>query len=195
MAIVGLPYPSAGFDKVCYVVNLLTGAWAPYTGWDVSCSATMNGLAYFGTSTGTVQTAEAGGSDDGAPYFSTYVGLFDHLKKPGIDKTAKMMRATFKFTRPFNPRMSASFNYVPRLPAYPDAATHPTTGDEWDVGLWDVALWDSSVAEQLITRWVSVYGHGFTVAPNLQITNNHAAAPLCELVSMDLLYEDGAIVV
>jgi hypothetical protein len=80
------------------------------------------------------------------------------------------------------------------LPAYPNAAQH-TSLDVWDVGKWDVALWDAGSAEQIVTSWVSVAGQGFAVAPNIQITNSHAAPPEAELVSVDLLYESGGAVI
>jgi hypothetical protein len=193
MAIIGIP--TVGASEVhCYVINLLTGAWAKYTGWDVSCSVEAGNLVYFGAPGGGVFIAEASGADDGQPYLATFVGLFDHLKSPASSKTAKMTRTTWLYRKPFIQRASFSFDYVPRLPPYPPAASHPSI-DVWDVGLWDVALWDATTAQQIVTKWVSAAGQGFSVAPNVQITNAHAAPPEAELVSVDLLFEQGGIAV
>lgn len=197
MAIIGLP--TVGPSEVCcLVVNLLTGAWAKYTGWNITSLVELGSLAYFGTpatddTLGGVFIAEASGTDDGEAYFSTYVGLYENLGAHNT-KTVKMARTTWKYRKPFNAKISFSFNYSANLQAYPAAATHPSL-DEWDVGLWDVAIWDSGTAEQVVTGWVSVAGEGFAVAPNVQITNSHNSPPEAELVSIDLLYENAGIAV
>ena len=193
MGIIGLPTVGAS-EVCCYVVNLLTGAWAKYTGWDVSALVDVGNLIYVGSPGGGVFIAEAGGTDDGAAYFSTFVGLYDHVKSPMVNKTAKMARTSWIYRLPFISRVSFSFNYKKTLPAYPNAAVHPSL-DVWDVGLWDVALWDAGTAEQVKTEWVSVAGNGFALAPNIQISNSHTAPPEAELISIDLLYETGGIAV
>lgn len=193
MAIVGLPTVGAS-ETCCFVVNLLTGAWAKYTAWDISCQAEVGSVAYFGTPGGGVFVAEASGTDDGEAYSSTYVGLYDSLKRPASQKVVTMARSTWLYRKPFINKISFSFDYVASLPTYPSAAVHPSL-DEWDVGEWDVALWDSGTAETIVTRWTAVSGQGFAVAPNVQITNSHASPPEAELVSIDLLYEDGGVAV
>jgi hypothetical protein len=191
MAIIGLPTVCAG-DVYCYVVNLLTGAWARYTGWDLSCSIEVGGLVYFGSPGGGVFIAEAGGTDDGEPYLSTFIGRYDHLGMPSATKTAKMARTTWLYRKPVNPRLSCSFDYLPTLPPYPSAASHPSL-DVWDVALWDAGLWDSSTIQQTVTRWASLAGSGFAMAPNVQLSHSHAAPPEAELVSVEVLYEQGGI--
>ena len=193
MAIIGLPTVGAS-EVCCYVVNLLTGAWAKYTGWDVSSLVDVGNLVYLGTPGGGVFIAEAGGTDDGKAYFSTFIGLYDHLRSPTMNKTAKMARTSWLYRKPFISRVSFSYDYIKQLPPYPNAASHPSL-DVWDVGKWDVALWDAGTTEQLKTEWVSVANAGFALAPNIQITNSHAAPPEAELISIDLLYETGGIAV
>jgi len=148
----------------------------------------------FATSSGGIFIAEAGGTDDGNAYASTFVGLYDHLGMPSAAKTVKMARSTWLFRKPFLPKISFSFDYLPRLGAYPNAAIHPDL-DVWDLGLWDVAMWDSGTSLETVTRWVAVAGNGFAVAPSVQITHSHAAPPEAELISIDLLYEMGGIAV
>ncbi len=193
MAIIGLPTVGAA-EAYCYVVNLLTGAWAKYTNWDIACAIEAGSLVFIGSPDGGVFIAEGGGTDDGAPYFSTFVGRHDHLGSPASTKTARMARTTWLYRKPITPRVSCSVNYLPNLPPYPTAAAHPDL-DLWDVGEWDAALWDSSTAQRIVTRWVSVAAQGFALAPNVQLTNSHVAPPEAELVSFDLLYEQGGLAV
>lgn len=193
MGIVGLPTVGAS-EKCALIVNLLTGAWAKYTGWDISCLAEMGNRAFFGTPGGGIMIAEASGTDDGASYQCTFVGLYDHLRSPVAMKAAKMARTSWLYRQPFTSKVSISSDYIAKLPAYPPAAQHPSL-DVWDVGKWDVALWDAGTAQQLVTRWVSVAGKGFALAPNIQITCSHAGPPEAELISVDLLYEQGTMAV
>jgi hypothetical protein len=160
----------------------------------MSCSIEVGSLVYFGSPGGGVFIAEASGTDDGEAYLSTFVGRYDHLQTPSAAKTAKLARTTWLYRKPVNPRVSCSFDYLPRLPPYPAAASHPSL-DVWDVALWDSGLWDSSTVQQTVTRWVSLAGSGFAMAPNVQLTNSHAAAPEAELVSVDVLYEPGGLAV
>ncbi|WP_119392707.1 hypothetical protein [Taklimakanibacter lacteus] len=193
MAIIGVPTVGAS-ETYCYVVNLLTGAWAKYTGWDIVALAEMGNIVLFATPAGGIFIAEAGGTDDGNTYASTFVGLFDHLGMPSSAKTVKMARSTWLYRKPFLPKISFSFDYLPHLGTYPNAAIHPDL-DVWDVGLWDAAMWDSGTSLNTVTRWVSVAGNGFAVAPAVQITHSHASPPEAELISIDLLYESGGIAV
>jgi hypothetical protein len=193
MAIIGLPTVGSS-DTYCYVVNLLTGAWAKYTGWDMSCSIELGSRVYFGEPGGGVFLAEAAGEDDGEQYLSTYIGVYEHLKAPANTKVAKMARTTWLYRRPFIDKVSFQFNYIADLPAYPSAAAHADE-DLWDVAEWDVALWDASGADAIVTEWRSVAGQGFAVAPAVQMTHSYSAPPEAELVSVDLLYEMGGVAV
>lgn len=193
MGIIGLPTVGAS-EKCAFVVNLLTGAWAKYAGWDIACQAEMGSRAFFATPGGAVMIAEASGTDDGQPYQCTFVGLYDHLTSPVTVKSAKMARTSWLYRQPFTSKVSISTDYIAKLPAYPPAAQHPSL-DVWDVGKWDEALWDAGTAEQLVTRWVSVAAHGFALAPNIQITCSHAGPPEAELISVDLLFEQGGVAV
>ena len=60
MLIVGLPTVGAA-ETCCYVVNLLTGAWARYTNWDIACAIEAGALVYLGSPDGGVYIAEGCG--------------------------------------------------------------------------------------------------------------------------------------
>ncbi|RWG02574.1 hypothetical protein [Mesorhizobium sp.] len=194
MAIVSLP-ALVGQEKKCFVVNLQTGAWADYTGWDTRCLALLDGRAYFGTSDGKVMQCEVGGHDDGQPYTSTYVGLFDHMKAPARSKTVHMARTVFRASRKFLAKLSISSDYQVRLPSAPASVADDVTLDEWDTGIWDVALWDAGTTMTVSTKWASIGQSGFAVAPQLQVTCGVTPTPDAELVAMDVIYEVGAVVV
>lgn len=195
MAIVSLPVISADTPARCFVVNLQTGAWSRYTGWDVRSLVLHNGWGYFGSSDGKIYKAESTGSDNGSNYTSTYVGLFDHVKNIGTTKVVRLARATFLSGRAFTPKISASVNYAVTLPSDPDAYIDTGSSNKWDVDKWDVAVW-SGVAERSATmKWVGMNAVGFTIAPQIQVTLNQAGEPDAELASFDIMYELAGVVV
>jgi hypothetical protein len=194
MAVVALPVVDSATEAYCFVVNLETGAWCRYTGWDTECLGHFNSIGYFGTSDGKIMQMEAGGIDDGSPYTAVYVGLFDHLKAPGALKTVHAARPVFTSNSDVNPQISLSTNYAVSLPSPPNSIAD-YAADEWDVGLWDVANWDAGVTLVTKTEWTSIGRTGFAIAPQLQITSGVTPTPRVNLVTIDMLYETGAVMV
>lgn len=195
-ALVNCPVTGTSTPAISFVVNLETGAWCKYTGWDTRCLVLHDDGLYFGTNAGTLQQAEVTGADDGELYYSTCIWHADHLKAPGYVKTVRQARATFRTRNDFTPRLSLSTDYVIDLPAPPSAANPSGSSGEWDVGLWDVALWDAGSEYYTVsTMWVSIGKTGYSHAAQLQITNGAPAAPTAELILMELTYERGALVV
>lgn len=195
-AIVNCPATGTSTPKISFVVNLETGAWCKYTGWDTRCLVLHDDGLYFGTNDGTLQQAEVTGADDGALYYSVCIWHSDHFKAIGYVKTVRQARATFRTQNDFTPKLSVSTDYVIDLPTPPNAATPSGDSGLWDVGLWDVALWDAGSAFYTVsTGWVSIGKTGYSHAAQLQITNGAPAAPTAELVLMELTYEKGGLVV
>lgn len=194
MMVVSLPVPDAGIDPYCFVANLETGAWCKFTGWETRSMALFNNFGYYGNNSGTIYKMEVGGSDDGANYVCTYVGLPDHLKTMGATKVIHNARSTFLSNVPFTPKISMSVNYVVDLPTAPSSVTNFTT-DEWDAALWDTATWDSQGVGTVTTRWVSIGQTGFTASPQVQITCGVTPFPRTELISYDVLFEAGGFMV
>lgn len=194
MMVISQPRDDNTLDAECFVANMETGAWCRYTNWDTRCVALYANRGFFGSIDGYVYEMERGGSDDGTPYVCTYVGQFDHLKRPGVSKTARQARAIFLAADPFNYRLSASVNYNVELPTAPNSVPD-FTSNEWDVALWDQAVWDGSTAFSVTTRWTSVGATGFSHAPQIQITCGVTPYPDVELIAFDMTYSEGGVVV
>jgi hypothetical protein len=184
-----------GTNPYCFVVNVQTGGWTKYTGWDTRCLGLFGEWAYFGTADGKVMKAEVSGTDDGHPYECAVVWQFDHLGDIGPTHLVQQLRTTFLASVPFTPKASLSTNYVIKLPAAPPAAANNPSGSEWDVGLWDVAVWDAQGVKAVTTRWTSAGRTGFCVAPQVQVTCGQLLAPDAELISLEVTFEAGGLVV
>lgn len=192
IAIVSTPVTSDGQRDQCFVINLETGAWAVYTGWNTRCLALHDGIVYFGTNGGLILEAEIGGDDNGEPYYAKYAGSWDHCGSEGVWKEFVSARATFRASRPFSPLLSIATDYTTEFPSAPVAA-EGVESSLWDEGLWDVALWDSSGSDLVVNMlWQSQQGSGYVMSPQIQVTSGSASAPDCELVSFDIVWREGA---
>lgn len=196
MGVVSLPN-TATTQPYCFVVNLETGAWAKYTGWDTNCLALHDEWAYFGTSAGKIYKIEIGGRDDGALYVARFAGLPDHLRSVAVHKTVHSLRGTFVAGKAFTPKLSVAVNYETGFPSAPNSAADSGAESAWDVGLWDVAKFDASSANvvPVTTRWVSAGKSGHVVAPQCQVTCGVTATPDAELAQIDVIYETGEVMV
>lgn len=180
-------------DLINFVVNLQTGAWGKYTGWDVRCLAYHDQRVFFGTSDGKVMQAEVTGSDDGAAYTSRYAGAFELGADPKI-KTARQMRARWRYSREFSEKCGALVDYNMDWPA-PPASYNASDDNVFDDGEWDSAKWGASMPQKSKGRWVSVGKTGTAFAPIVQVTNSSVSAPDAELIAIDMTFEAGSFAV
>lgn len=195
-AFVSIPHSS---DDETYVVNLTTGAWSRYTGWDVQHMATFGDYAYYADTAGDVYRMESGGTDGGANYVSRFCSAWDDFKSPARQKQIHLMKATFIALAPFTPKISMASDYTEDFPTPPNAVGDQPVAAIWDSGVWDVSAWDDvsgSYADKktVTTRWRSVSGQGDTFAPQVQITNGNNRRPDAELVRIDATYGMGGLV-
>ena len=194
MGIVALPKTTTA-DAYCFVVNLQTGAWAKYTGWDTRCVEIWDDILLFGTSEGTIARGEFGGDDQGSSYVCTYVGLFDHLGMMGTYKQVNRIRGTFLASKAFTPRMTVTMNYTVTLPAAPNPAAVIGGSSLWDSAVWDQSTWDGdsiSYIKAVTSRWFSAGRSGIVAAPVCMVTCESDYIPDAELVGSDVTYEGGA---
>lgn len=175
----------------CLVVNLQTGAWSRFLGWDTQCLIAYDGRGFFGASDGYVYEMEVGGSDNETPYTCAYLGQHDGLGAPGLEKTVLQVRPIFQSSTNIAPQATVQVNYGTVIEAAPNAASETgTTG--WDIGLWDQMLWDDTADTKIGGDWAAVGRTGWAVAPELQLTFDNIALPAVELVSIDVTYDVGA---
>jgi hypothetical protein len=175
-----------------FPANARTGAWGRYTGWDGTCLQLFGTRLFFGSAQGKIVEAEVTGADQGAPYTSVCVPLFDPLKAPASLKTSLTMRATLRAPAEIVPRLSLQADYQVNLPTSPDAATVAALG-VWGGGIWGASQWGAPATLSVFQRWQSVGGSGYAIAPGIQITAGSIAALDAELVSIDVTYDQGDI--
>lgn len=190
--IVSQPDTASG-TEYCLCVNLITGAWSRFSGWDVQCMTRFNGRGYYGDASGVVYLMNAGGSDNGSIYVASYIGQHEDLGHYGQTKSIRQMRPAFRVGTPINPQISANSNFSETLPTPPSSVGNYGS-DEWDVGEWDVSVWDAGTSYENITQWNAVSATGEFIAPVLQISFGVPGTPYVELTSIDAQFHVGAVV-
>lgn len=188
-----VPASNSSNAPFIFAANARTGAWAKYTGWKATCLQSFGARLFFGSSNGKIVEAEVTGADQGAPYTASCVPLFDSLKSPASLKTVGLARATLLAPYPVSERLSIQTDYAINLPSAPNDTVAEVTS-QWGSGRWGVSRWANALVRRVYQNWRSVFGRGYAIAPAIQITSGDAAAPLVELVSIDITYDEGDIV-
>jgi len=193
MAIVGMPSYGTLPDQ-CFVVNIRTGAWTRYTGWNVQCLGLLNDRMFFGTRAGLIMEAELGSSDNGLPYTASMIPLHEDFGSATI-KQANMARYITLTSQDVVAQLNAVSDYSVKLPAQPAAALITTATSLWDVANWDESQWsDDDTVKRAESQWQSVTAQGTALAPVIQITIGGGEIPDIELVRIELNYQAGFVV-
>jgi hypothetical protein len=170
-----------------FVSNTETGAWARYTGWDVSSLHTFGGRLFFGSGDGRVVLANASGDDDGSPYTGRLLPLFEDLGAPMSSKIATVGRARVMGNVRLVDRVSLAVEFDINPPVAPDAAQNVIVS-EWDYGMWGSAVWSDSRPSTISQEWRSLCGSGYSVSLWYQVTSG-APAPLdAEVIGLEMLF-------
>lgn len=184
------PPTTTGTSPTFFAANALTGAWAPFTNWEVTCLEVFNGRLFFGSTNGLVIEAMVGGTDHGIAYTGVYMPLFSDEGAPTARKIARLARVTARSTAAVREKLSCAFDFNKALPAPPDVL--PTSvGNEWESGIWNESVWSVSREAVLTQRRHSVSGSGYRLAPALQVTSGSSVPLDLEIIGLDLTYEMG----
>jgi hypothetical protein len=189
---VAIAPPTGEQSPMFLVSNARTGAWAPFTNWDASCMEVFEGQLYFGTPDGYVMAAMVAGTDDGIPFTGSYVPLFTDAGKPTMRKAARMALAELISASEINEKLSCKFDFDLSLPAPPDVEPIPV-GNEWDNAVWNESIWSADRGAIETKRRHSVSGHGYRIAPVLQITSGVVVPLDAQIVALSVTYESGDI--
>ena len=183
--------------KACGVINLHTGAWARYTGWDATCFMKLREAMFFGTQDGKIFMADQTGTDDGNIYVATMVGGWEMFQSPPNQITWLQARASF-FSRPsepFEPQITSAVDYTVNIPSPPPVRAITNIYDVWNLGLWDEALWDQVAPKPVVsnTMWTSIGITGFSHAPIVQVSVSQQSKPEVELIAIAATYSRLAV--
>lgn len=195
MALVNVP-ASGSYTVQQFVMNVTTGAWARFTGWEALCWAEYDGGLYFGAADGKVYAAETGGTDNGAVIQATMIPAYDPLKAPGRQKHVKMIRPVVESDIPedaINVSVACSVDY--EVAGFSSITASPDAGwFTWDVSNWDEAPW---FGEMVTLDWRTGGGIGTAISPSMRVnlsTQSSGDEVTYSVIGFQVAYEVGSIV-
>lgn len=192
MVVVALP-TGTGEQPQMFIANARTGAWCLFTGLEATCLRLFGDRFFFGSVDGKVVEMEVTGADQGIPYTSTVVPLFDPLKSPASLKTGLLARATVRAPASVQAKLSLQTDHDINLPTAPNDSTVPS-GSVWGTGVWGTDVWGTEAVKRTFREWQSVAGSGYALSVAAQITSGSSARPDVEYVETELTYDVGDIV-
>lgn len=191
MMIVAPPNPEGNVPQI-FAANVRTGAWAPFTGWNVTCLQVFQDRMFFGSDSGKIVEGEVTGSDQGNAYTCICVPLFDPLNSPAALKTGLQSRVVLRSSSQPNPQLSLQADFMVNLPPAPDDTT-TAAANSWGTGIWGAAQWSTAATKVTLQFWQSTPGSGYSLSSSVQVTSGNTGAPDSELVAIDLTYDVGDV--
>ena len=148
-----------------HVMNVQTGAWCRFRGWNSQCWETYKDQLYYGGPGGKVYHADQGGTDEdtasirgvvrtaynylGSPYDKKFNMLQAHVESDAIGAQVQI-GATVDFDRTLPP-------LTPR--------TIEREGTAWDAGAWDTFQWGSGRGQSRV--WTDIAESGAAISVHL----------------------------
>lgn len=154
-----------GQDQEQYVMNVITGAWCKFTGWEGNCFGVFGGDLYQGQN-GKVVKCWTTNAD-----FSSSNIVAD--SKTAFDYFGNKQKKSFKMIRPListngSPTVAAGLNLDYTDGDNIGSLTYSTTsGALWGVSLWGVGVWATGL--QTLKNWIGVSGVGLCAATRIKV--------------------------
>lgn len=191
----GLVSSAIPFDDVNRVlaVNMETGAWCEFTGWDAQCWGQRGRDAYMGDTSGTIYRIDEGGDDDGTPYQCSMVYAAADYGRAGGHKEVLSARATWSEQGTPVHRIGARSNYDYAVESV-NSGNFKAEALVWDVGAWDLTVWNGVISENS-PRWQSINVSGFAISMQIGVLQIGGITPDYELLSLDVMIRDGGVMV
>lgn len=184
-AIINIPLQSSTTSEQ-YIVNMLSGSWAKFTGWNAQTFTTFNKKLYYGGIDGKVYEANYGYNDNEAPIDWEIKWSPSYL---GADTNIKRVLET-------KPLIASDGNIAYGLSCDPDFQDAPlsavlstaTTGAEWDTAEWDTSTWGDAV--QYNKNWYATPAVGYLLSHKLKGSTKNA---YFELFGLAVNFEYGGV--
>lgn len=138
-----------------YVIDLTTGAYTEFQGWNAQCFGVINRNLYFGQSTNLVQ-ADVNEDDNGAGINLLSRQAFSNL---GTTRKKKMSNARLYMESVGTLNIDFSLGIDFDFPNPQGTQVSSVVGAEWDTAAWDVAEWagDDARTVSFVTAGVGVF--------------------------------------
>lgn len=164
MAIFNIPTTTSRFEQ--HVLNIKTGAWARFTGWNARCFALYNDSLYFGGS-GIVYKADTGMQDGSSAINGDALTAWNRFGTARV----KQMTAVRNLMETDGDLISVSSaigaDFLEPNTSY-STTTSVISGTSWDTADWDTSDWPNEFA--ISSEWKSAAAMGHTFAQRVKVS-------------------------
>lgn len=168
-----------------YVMNLITGSWCRFTGWNSFCYEVLDNELYFGGN-GVVYKADTGESDDNETIQTDVQQAYSYFGSKA-QKKFNMARPVFSASGTLSPSLILNTDYRLTAPTGTPAYTE-NSNSLWNIAEWDVADWVSG--DKITLRWRTITGIGYAGGIRMQTNTKNLT---CQWQSTDIVYERGGV--
>lgn len=155
-----------------YVMNVLTGAWSRFIGWNANTFALYNDILYFGNNEGGICQAFTSGTDFNQPVSANLQCAFNYFDDPGRLKRMTTIQPLLVASGTLVPPPTLSVDEDFNISTISAPVSLLVGGALWDVAIWDQDVWPTDIVT--LTSWYSAQaiGHALAVHMRVNITNN-----------------------
>ena len=169
-----------------YVMNMITGSWGRFQGWNANYWELYNDKIYYGT-LNAVHQAWSSNDDGGSAINGKALQAFNYFKSRGILKRFTMMKPTLLTNGSPSVQGTINTDFDTADPAS-SLSTVAVDGATWDSGVWDTALWGIDLS--LSSVWQGAFGVGYCGAPRLA---SQSTGLQLQWVATEIVLEPGGI--
>lgn len=165
LSILNVPI-AENFQQQQFVMNVLTGAWCRFTGWDANCFEIFANELYWGNNSGKVNKGYVADSDNGTGISFDMQCAFNWFDEPGRIKRMTMVQPLLTVNGALTLSMAVDEDFNNSTATAP--ISFAEAGAKWDTSLWDTGTWDAG--SKIYTDWLSVDAIGHALALRLRAT-------------------------
>jgi hypothetical protein len=140
-----------------YVMNIQTGAWCRFTGWNANCWELFDEAIYFGTA-GAVCKADNGSSDNNTIISADVKQAYNYFSAPGRLKRFTMARPIILSDGIPGLALIMNVDFEDSLPLSEPAFTGGG-GSPWNTSPWDTSPWAGTLRPSRV--WQSLFSVGY----------------------------------
>lgn len=170
-----------------YVMNVITGSWCKFTGWNAICFAELGGNLYFGGS-GTVYQCDTGQNDNGDNIRADAQQAFSYFGTKSNQKRFTMVRPIFQSEGNIQPALFLNVDFGQQAATSSPSFTEADGSAVWNVAEWYLAEWLSG--DKILRRWQTVTGIGYCAGLRIKADAKNIG---CKWNSTDFVYETGGV--
>lgn len=151
-----------------YVMNMITGAWCKYTGWNATCFAVLDDRIFYASTNGKVYRCDYGNDDDGTGIQAVCISAFNYFGS-AAEKLFTAIRPIITSNGAITPSMQVNVDFDTTAPSNVVSFSN-TNFTPW------YSPWYSpwSASNQTRKDWQSVNGYGFTGSVAIAVNSKKA---------------------